>query len=129
MVRTCGTDPVCLVYLVCFVYLVDLVHLVYLVGLVQPNTPDRPNRQDRRDRPNEQDRLADFSSALLKEIYEVSRINERPGSTRSNLDLASLRLDRATSSLYDLRVTGQTVGSKENPSANGWRSNGNRKPA
>ena len=48
MVRTCGINPVCLVYLVC------------LVSLMQPNKPDRP------DRPNEQDRLADFLSIQLR---------------------------------------------------------------
>ena len=74
MVRTCGASPVCLVCLVCFVCLVDLVHLVYPVGLVQPNKRDKPNKPN-----NSLLTLVDFFSALLNEIYEVSRMNERPG--------------------------------------------------
>ena len=62
MVRTCGTSPVCLVYLVCFVYLVDLVHLVYLVGLVQPNKRDKPNKPN-----NSLLTLAEFFSILLRD--------------------------------------------------------------
>jgi len=58
-----------------------------------------------------------------------SRISTSDQAPRGATWISQVYDSRSISYLHDLRVTGQTVGSKENPFANGWRSDGNRKPA